>query len=77
VDTDYYYAAYPGASAKDILGARHLQDALTTLAAGAERQSPEAFLSAFRDTLAVVQQDLSTTGHTPVLDRTTRPAPTR
>jgi hypothetical protein len=25
----------------------------------------------------VVQQDLSTTGHTPVLDRTTRPAPTR
>jgi hypothetical protein len=64
-DTDYYYTAYPQATANDVKAAHLVQGALTTLAAKAESQTPEQFREAYLQFVIAVQAHLGTTGEAP------------
>jgi hypothetical protein len=64
-DTDYYYTAYPQATANDVKAAHLVQGALTTLAAQAESQTPEQFKEAYLKFVITVQAHLGATSEAP------------
>jgi len=66
-DTDYYYTAYPEATANDTKAAHIVQGALTTLAAHAATQTPEQFQAAYLQFLLTVQAHLGDTGNAPAV----------
>ncbi len=65
-DTDYYYTAYPHATANDLKSAHVVQDAVTALSARARECSPEEFGDAYLDFVLQVQTHLGETGEAPV-----------
>jgi hypothetical protein len=64
-DTDYYYTAYPQATANDVKAAHLVQSALTTLAGQAEGQTPEQFREAYLKFVIAVQAHLGSAGDPP------------
>jgi hypothetical protein len=64
-DTDYYYTAYPQATANDVKAAHVVQGALDKLAAQAESQTPEQFKNSYLQFVLAVQAHLGTTGDAP------------
>jgi hypothetical protein len=64
-DTDYYYTAYPQATANDVKAAHLVSGALTTLAAKADSQTPEQFRESYLQFVIAVQAHLGTTGEAP------------
>lgn len=65
VDTDYYFGAYPGASANDVQQALKLQSKLDAFTAASADLDPDAFAVAYRAFLVSVQDCLGTTGLDP------------
>ena len=64
-DTDYYYTAYPGASATDIRGALDLSTAIDGFARTGLTLPPDEFRAAFERFLSEQALHLSTTGPNP------------
>jgi hypothetical protein len=64
-ETDYYYSAYPGASANDVKCALQLWDSYRAFAPKAATMGPEAFAAAYGRFLASVQRCLGSTGPAP------------
>jgi len=64
-DTDYYYTAYPQATANDVKAAHLVKGALTTLAKQAESQTPEQFKTAYLQFVIAVQAHLGKVGEAP------------
>ncbi len=65
LDTDYYYTAYPGASATDIRGALDLSTNLDRFARTSLTRPPDEFRRAFESFLSQNARNLSTTGPNP------------
>ncbi len=65
LDTDYYYTAYPGASATDIRGALDLSTSLDQFARTSLALPPDQFRAAFEQFLSGMARNLSTTGPNP------------
>lgn len=65
VDTDYYFGAYPGASANDVKQALLLQDQLNAFIAASASLDDAAFAKAYRAFLVSVQDCLGGTGLDP------------
>jgi hypothetical protein len=65
-DTDYYYTAYPHATANDIKSAHIVQSSLDQLGLIAEQSSPQQFADAYLRFLLEVQSHLGETGEAPV-----------
>jgi hypothetical protein len=65
LDTDYYYTAYPGASATDIRGALDLSTSLDQFARRALALPPDEFRAAFEQFLSRMARNMSTTGPNP------------
>jgi hypothetical protein len=65
VDTDYYYAAYPSASASEVKAALRVQDAVGELARTAGDLAPADFERAWLRFLVQVQGDLGAAGPAP------------
>jgi len=59
--TDYYYTAYPNATASDVKAAHRVQDALVYIAGRSKGLSPEEFERAYLKFVVSVQCDLGTT----------------
>lgn len=66
-DTDYYYTAYPSATANDLKAAHIVQSALDDLAANAAQLSPQQFSDAYLHFLLKVQSNLGDAGEPPVV----------
>ena len=66
-DTDYYYTAYPQATANDVKAAHHVQEALTALASQAQSITPEQFKQAYLEFVIAVQTHLGNTGEAPAV----------
>jgi hypothetical protein len=66
-DTDYYYTAYPHATANDVKSAHVVQDALTAFSKGVETQTPEQFREAYLQFVIAVQSHLGSTGEAPTV----------
>jgi hypothetical protein len=66
-DTDYYYTAYPQATANDTKSAHAVVDALATLSATAASLTPEQFRVAYLDFVLAVQSHLGETGEAPAV----------
>ncbi|HEX4030091.1 MAG TPA: hypothetical protein VHX20_06980 [Terracidiphilus sp.] len=66
-DTDYYYTAYPQASANDVKSAHIVQNALDALSNGVENRTPEEFREAYLRFVIAVQSHLSDTGEAPAV----------
>ena len=66
-DTDYYYTAYPQATANDVKAAHLVQNALDTLAGNAEAHTPEQFREAYLQFVIAVQANLGSTGEAPTV----------
>jgi hypothetical protein len=66
-DTDYYYTAYPYATANDLKAAHIVQSALDNLDQRAQTCSPEQFADAYRKFVLQVQAHLGETGEAPVV----------
>lgn len=66
-DTDYYYTAYPQATANDVKSAHIVQGALTTLSKGVETRTPEQFREAYLQFVISVQAHLGNTGEAPTV----------
>ena len=66
-DTDYYYTAYPYATANDLKSAHIVQGALDTLSQRAQACSPEQFADAYLKFVLQVQAHLGETGEAPVV----------
>ncbi len=66
-DTDYYYTAYPHATANDLKSAHVVQAAFEGLAQGAAGLTPEAFADAYLGFVLQVQGHLGETGEAPVV----------
>ena len=66
-DTEYYYGAYPGASATDVRQALYLQEQLAAFAARTEKLEPAAFAAAYREFLVSVQNCFGSTGLDPYI----------
>ena len=66
-DTDYYYTAYPQATANDVKAAHVVQNALDTLACNAETRTPEQFREAYLQFVIAVQANLGSTGEAPTV----------
>jgi hypothetical protein len=66
-DTDYYYTAYPEATANDVKSAHIVQQALTTLGNGVEARSPKQFGDAYLQFVIAVQAHLGDTGEAPTV----------
>ena len=64
-DTDYYYTAYPQATANDVKSAHIVQQALNTLSSKAESLTPEQFQQAYLQFVLTVQAHLGATGEAP------------
>jgi hypothetical protein len=65
-DTDYYYTAYPNATANDLKSAHVVQSAFDALHERAQASSPEEFAEAYREFVLKVQMHLGETGEAPV-----------
>jgi hypothetical protein len=65
-DTDYYYTAYPNATANDIESAHIVQSSLDQLASMAEGSSPQQFADAYLRFVLGVQCHLGATADAPV-----------
>jgi hypothetical protein len=66
-DTDYYYTAYPHATANDLKSAHVVQAGFDSLAQGASGLTPEAFADAYLRFVLQVQSHLGETGEAPVV----------
>ena len=66
-DTDYYYVAYPRATANDVKAAHVVQDALQSLGNNATSLSPEQFREAYLQFVIAVQAHLGSTGEAPTV----------
>ena len=66
-DTDYYYTAYPYATANDLKSAHVVQSALDSLDQRAQNCSPEQFVDAYSKFVLQVQAHLGETGEAPVV----------
>jgi hypothetical protein len=64
-DTDYYYTAYPQATANDVKSAHIVQQAVNTLSTKAESLTPEQFQQAYLQFVLTVQAHLGATGEAP------------
>ena len=64
-DTDYYYTAYPQATANDVKSAHIVQQAVNTLSSKAESLTPEQFQQAYLQFVLTVQSHLGATGEAP------------
>jgi hypothetical protein len=65
-DTDYYYTAYPHATANDVKSAVIVQSSLDSLSQAAGQYSPEQFANAYLQFVLQVQTHLGETGDAPV-----------
>ena len=65
-DTDYYYTAYPQATANDVKSAHLVQASLDSLEQRASGCSPQQFAEAYRGFLIDIQAHLGETGEAPV-----------
>ncbi|WP_353071264.1 hypothetical protein [Tunturiibacter gelidiferens] len=66
-DTDYYYTAYPYATANDLKAAHIVQSSLDQLAAQAQTSTPQQFADAYLRFVLQVQAHLGNTGEAPVV----------
>jgi hypothetical protein len=66
-DTDYYYTAYPHATANDLKSAHVVQAGFDSLAQNAAGLTPEAFADAYLGFVLEVQSHLGETGEAPVV----------
>jgi hypothetical protein len=66
-DTDYYYTAYPYATANDLKAAHIVQSSLDQLAAQANTSTPQQFAEAYLRFVLQVQAHLGNTGEAPVV----------
>lgn len=66
-DTDYYYTAYPEATANDVKSAHIVQQALDNFRARAATCTPEQFQHAYLEFLIAVQAHLGDTGEAPMV----------
>ena len=66
-DTDYYYTAYPHATANDLKAAHVVQGAFDRLSAQASALSAEQFADAYLNFVLQVQGCLGETGEAPVV----------
>jgi hypothetical protein len=65
-DTDYYYTAYPYATANDLKSAHIVQTSLDQLTMHADTDTPEQFAKAYLQFVLQVQAHLGNTGAAPV-----------
>jgi hypothetical protein len=65
-DTDYYYAAYPHATANDVKSAHIVQSSLNSLSQVAGQCTPQQFADAYLRFVIEVQAHLGETGEAPV-----------
>ena len=65
-DTDYYYTAYPHATANDVKSAHIVQSSLDSLSLVAEPMQPEQFADAYLHFVLQVQAHLGETGEAPI-----------
>jgi hypothetical protein len=66
-DTDYYYTAYPEATANDVKSAHIVQKALDEFSATAESLTAEQFRAAYLQFVISVQTHLGDTGEAPAV----------
>jgi hypothetical protein len=66
-DTDYYFTAYPYATANDLKAAHIVQANFDDLSAKASGLTPEAFADAYLDFVIASQAHLGETGEAPVV----------
>lgn len=66
-DTDYYYTAYPHATANDLKSAHIVQASFDKLSQRAQEYSPTQFAEAYLQFLIQVQAHLGETGEAPVV----------
>jgi hypothetical protein len=66
-DTDYYYTAYPQATANDVKSAHIVQSSFDSLSAVAEQSNPQQFADAYLRFVLQVQAHLGETGEPPVV----------
>jgi len=66
IDTDYYYTAYPNATANDIMAAHTVQTSLDTFVQRSAGLSPERFAQAYLQFVLQVQSHLGATGEAPI-----------
>jgi hypothetical protein len=66
-DTDYYYTAYPQATANDVKSAHIVQNAFDALSSGVESRTPEQFREAYLQFVITVQAHLGNTGEAPTV----------
>jgi hypothetical protein len=66
-DTDYYYTAYPHATANDLKSAHIVQSSFDSLSAVAAQSTPQQFADAYLRFVLQVQVHLGETGEAPVV----------
>ena len=66
-DTDYYYTAYPSATANDLKAAHIVQSSFDALTLNAANATPEQFAASYRAFLLQVQTHLGETGEAPLV----------
>src|SRR5580693_9767695 len=66
-DTDYYYTAYPHATANDLKSAHIVQSSFDSLSAVAAQSTPLQFAEAYLGFVLQVQSHLGETGEAPVV----------
>jgi hypothetical protein len=66
-DTDYYYTAYPQATANDVKAAHAVTNALATLRSHADSLTPEQFRQRYLEFVLAVQAHLGETGEAPTV----------
>ena len=66
-DTDYYYTAYPHATANDLKAAHVVQGAFDELSGWAASATPDEFANAYLSFVLQVQGCLGETGEAPVV----------
>ena len=66
-DTDYYYTAYPHATANDLKSAHIVQASFDSLSERAAKCTPEEFAAAYLGFVLQVQAHLGETGQAPVV----------
>jgi hypothetical protein len=66
-DTDYYYTAYPHATANDLKSAHIVQSSFDGLSAVAAQSTPQQFAAAYLRFVVQVQAHLGETGEAPAI----------
>lgn len=66
-DTDYYYSAYPHATANDLKSAHIVQSSFDSLSAVASQSTPQQFAEAYLRFVLQVQTHLGETGDAPAV----------